>query len=81
MLKADLASHRLDYADFAGLAPPSKQPPEKSQPLDLSALKTMDAVVKVRGDEILPPVLALRDVRAAVKLQDGRYACARSALT
>lgn len=71
LVKADLASHRLDYADFAGLAPPSKKP-EKPKPLDLSALKTADAIVKLRGDEILTPAVALRDVRAEVRLEDGR---------
>ncbi|MBA2491662.1 MAG: AsmA family protein [Gammaproteobacteria bacterium] len=71
LLKAHLISHRLDYADFAGLAPPSRKP-EKPAPLDLSALRTMDAIVNVRGDEILTPAAALHDVRAAVRLEDGR---------
>jgi uncharacterized protein involved in outer membrane biogenesis len=72
MIKADLSSRQLDYADFVGLTSPSKQSQEKPKPLDISALKTVDAIIDVRGDEILTPTLALHDVRAAVRLQNGR---------
>ncbi|MBA2410313.1 MAG: AsmA family protein [Gammaproteobacteria bacterium] len=73
LVTADLVTRRFDYGDFAGLAPPSK--PEKKQkptPLDLSALRDLDAIIKLRGDEIVSPAVALKDVRADVRLQDGR---------
>ncbi len=76
MLNADLSARRLDYADFAGLTPPSKKP-EKPKPLDLSALKTLDAMVNVRGDEILTPTVVLRAARAAIRLEDGRLCVQR----
>ncbi|HKF94596.1 MAG TPA: AsmA family protein, partial [Gammaproteobacteria bacterium] len=72
MLKMDLLTHRLDYTDFAGLAPPSKQKKKKPKPLNLKFLRTMEAIVNIHGDKILAPKIALRDVRAAVRLNDGR---------
>lgn len=73
-VKADLSTSHFDYADFAGLAPPSK--PEKTskkpKPLDLSSLRSLDAVINLRGDEIVTPAVALKDVRAGVRLRDGR---------
>jgi uncharacterized protein involved in outer membrane biogenesis len=71
-LKMDLLTHRLDYTDFARLAPPSKQKKKKPKPLNLKFLRTMEAIVNIHGDKILAPKIALRDVRAAVRLNDGR---------
>jgi len=67
-IEADLTSSLLRYDDFANLAPPSKKP----QPLDLSALNAVDAIVNIRGDEILTPAVALRDARIDASLDDGR---------
>jgi uncharacterized protein involved in outer membrane biogenesis len=74
LLKADLRSQRLNYADFAGLVPstPKAKQQPKSEPLDLSVLKTMDAIIRVRGEEILAPTVALRDLRLDARLQNGR---------
>ena len=71
LVTADLRSRRLDYGDFADLAPPSKEK-QKPKPLDLSLLRALDAIVNVRGDEIITPAVALRNVRTNIRLQDGR---------
>ncbi|MGI8739923.1 MAG: AsmA family protein [Gammaproteobacteria bacterium] len=67
-IKADLTTSLLRYDDFANLAAPSKKP----QPLDLSALGSVDATINLNGDEILIPSVALRHVQAAARLDDGR---------
>ncbi len=71
LVKADLTSNLVHYDDFVRLVPPSKEQ-RQSKPLDLSPLKSMDAVVNVRGDEILTPALTLRDLQVTIELKEGR---------
>ncbi len=67
-ITADLNSSLLRYDDFAALAPPSKKP----QPLNLSVLNAVDAIIHFNGDEILAPAIAPRGVQIAARLKQGR---------
>ncbi|HEX2237947.1 MAG TPA: AsmA family protein, partial [Gammaproteobacteria bacterium] len=57
--------------DFAKLTAP-KRKPQKPKPLDLKFLRAIDAIVNIHGDKILAPKIALRDVRVALRLKEGR---------
>ncbi len=70
LVTADLRTRHFNYADFAGLAPPKKK--QKPAPLDVNALRALDVIVSLQGDEIVTPAAALEDVSADLRLQDGR---------
>lgn len=72
-LSADLDSKRLDLRPFQPEEKEKKEEPMFSkEPLPVAALRSLDADVNLRADEILTRSLPLQNVKLGLKLQNGR---------
>jgi AsmA protein len=72
-ITADLNMPRLDLTPFLGTDPEAQQPNDwDDSPLDLAALKTMNATVTVAADEVIMDQITLNDALLNTRLDDGR---------